>query len=103
MTNKKRIELHEELCTLLGNRNVYFQPPTSIKIDYPAIIYKLDDIRNNKADNRNYILSKNYTITLIDKNPESDVIDKLMTLPFAKYDRGFVTDNLNHSVFSIFY
>ena len=41
---KDRLILHDELITLLGSSNVYFQPPTSIKMNYPCIIYKLDDV-----------------------------------------------------------
>ena len=36
----QRIKLHELLVSLLGTRNVYFQPPESIKLSYPCIVYK---------------------------------------------------------------
>ena len=35
----RRLQLHEELCSVLGSRNVYFQPPETIKLTYPCIIY----------------------------------------------------------------
>ena len=44
-TTERRLELHEILCTILGSRNVYFQPPESIKMNYPAIVYGLDDMQ----------------------------------------------------------
>ena len=37
---KTRYELHEFLCEILGSRNVYFQPPESVKMKYPAIVYE---------------------------------------------------------------
>jgi len=33
----RRIQLHEILCDVLGTRNVYFQPPESVDMNYPAI------------------------------------------------------------------
>ncbi len=100
---EKRLELHEILCGILGSRNVYYQAPTSIKINYPAIIYKLDDIKNDKADNRVYIQKRTFTVTYIDKSPISNVVDVLSKYPHCEFSRGFVTDNLNHSVFSLYY
>ena len=40
---KTRYELHEFLCEILGSRNVYFQPPESVKMKYPAIVYERTD------------------------------------------------------------
>ena len=30
----RRLKLHEELCDILGSRNVYFQPPETVKMKY---------------------------------------------------------------------
>lgn len=100
---QKRLELHEMLCGILGSRNVYYQAPTNLKINYPAIIYKLDDVKSDKADNRYYIQKRIFTVTHIDKSPVSDVVDALLMNPYCEYDRGYVSDNLNHNVFSVYY
>ena len=44
-----RLELHEIFCDILGSRNAYFQPPASVKMNYPAIKYSLSNIENNNA------------------------------------------------------
>ena len=48
----RRIKLHNELCGILACPNegaecrAYFQPPTSIEMKYPAIVYALSNIKN---------------------------------------------------------
>lgn len=99
----KREELHEILCEALGSRNVYFQPPESIKMQYPAIVYSRDDINNDFANNSVYMQSLAYSVTVIDSGPDSEVVDKVSILPRCQYDRHYETDNLNHDVFTIYY
>lgn len=98
-----RTELQTLLENLLGSRNVYFQPPSSIKLNYPCIIYKLAKIDSKFANDKPYSSSKRYTLTLIDKNPDNVFIDKLIKLPKCSFDRTFVADNLNHYNFNIYY
>lgn len=98
---KTRLELHETLCDVLGSRNVYFQPPESIKMKYPAIVYSRSDISPTYADDTTYLTSKEYLITVIDKDPDSEIPDKLSKLPLCRFDRHYTADNLNHDVFTI--
>lgn len=87
---------------ILGSRNVYFQPPPSVKIKYPAIVYSLDTIEVDHANNRLYKKIPKYTATLIDTNPSSEYLVKIMNLPYSKFDRFYTSDNLNHFVFTIY-
>lgn len=98
-----RLELQNELEELLGNENVYYQPPESKKIEYPAIIYSKAGIKTTRADNKLYNKINKYNLTVIDKKPDNPVIDKLLELPYCSYDRHYVADNLNHDVFTLYY
>lgn len=98
-----RLELHEVLCDILGTRNAYFQPPESVKMKYPAIVYSRNDISNSYADNQVYMQSLEYQVIVIDKDPDSEIVTKVSTLPLCSYDRHYVADNLNHDVFTIYY
>jgi len=100
---RTRIELHEELCALLGSRQVYFRAPESVKMSYPAIVYDRTNYRNDHANDDIYRQMKAYTITVIDKNPDSELPDKVMRLPFCRFDRHYVAENLNHDVFTLYY
>ena len=98
-----RLELHEELVNILGSRNVYFQPPESIKIKYPAIIYSRSDIDNTFADNGVYLQDYAYQITVIDSNPDSEIDKRMSLFPKTNFNRHFTSDNLNHDVFTTYY
>lgn len=98
-----RLDLHEKLCNILGSRNVYFQPPATIKLQYPAIIYSLSRIRNEYADNVVYSQKRGYTITIIDKSSDSIISDKIVQLPYCVFDRFYAGDGLNHFVYTLYY
>lgn len=100
---ENRLKLHEELCGILGSRNVYFQPPESQKINYPAIVYSRDKIENVFADDRVYKQHKSYQITVIDRDPDSEIVDKISQLPMCSHNTNFTSDNLNHDVFTLYY
>ena len=100
---KPRIELQALLEKLLGSRNVYFQPPESVKLKYPGIVYEISGIQTDLADNRIYRSRKRYAVTVIDKDPDSEIPDKLQDLDYCDFDRHFTVDNLNHDVFILYF
>lgn len=99
----QRLDLQTLLETLLGSENVYFQPPPGFMMSYPCIVYNRSNIRSKFADNVPYKLQKEYTITVIDANPDSEIPDKIAALPQCIFDRPFKSDNLNHDVFNILF
>lgn len=100
---KDRVELHEILCEALGSRNVYFQPPESVRMKYPAIVYSRDDIENSHANNRVYMQNVAYQVIVIDKDPDSEIVKRVSQLPMCSFDRHYKADNLNHDAFIIYY
>ena len=42
-------------------------------------------------------------MTIIDKNPDSQLPDKLGELPLCRLNRVYTADNLNHYVFDIYF
>lgn len=100
---KSRLDLQAILETILGSRNVYFQPPENLKMKFPCIVYSRTSSDVTYADNIKYHLEKAYQVTYIDKDPDSDIPDKIEGLPKCRFDRSFVSDNLNHYVFTLYY
>lgn len=98
-----RLELQTKLETLLGSRNVYFQPPENTKLSYPCIIYKLNKMDTKHADNKVYRKDNGYQLTLIHKDPDNTIKDDILQLPKARFANFFVNDNLNHYVYTIYY
>ncbi len=99
----KRIGLHNVLCDILGSKNAYFQPPESVKMIYPAIVYSREDIEKINADDGAYLLKHRYSLTLIDEDPDSPLVDKILALPTCSFDRHYTKDNLNYDVFTLYF
>lgn len=98
-----REELHERLCEILGSRNVYFQPPESLKIQYPAIVYGLENIKTSHANDGVYLCRRGYGVTLIDKNPDTHMVEEILRLHLCRFQRHFKKDNLNHYLFIVYF
>lgn len=96
-----RVELNDIFLDICPN--VYFQPPESVKLKYPCILYSLDIIDPRKADNRLYYQYKRYMVTIIDRDPDSELPLIIAKLQYAKHDRTYVADNLYHYVFTLYY
>jgi len=99
----QRIELQALLVGLLGSNRVYFQPPPTLQMQYPCIVYQRDSKETEFADNRPYKHMRRYQITVIDINPDSDIHERVAELPLCSYDRFFTADNLNHDVYNLFF
>ena len=100
----RRLELQIKLKKLLGSNNVYFQPPASIQLKYPCIVYSRNYGESTFADNGSYLYRTRYSVTIIDKDPDTKLIKKIIeAFQYATYDRHYTADNSNHDVISIYY
>lgn len=100
---QRRPELQALLEQTAGNNHVYFQPPPSVKILYPAIIYSRNNISNMHANNDVYKQDFCYEVTVVDKDPDSSIVEAVSLLPKCRFNRHYTVDNLNHDVFIIYY
>lgn len=98
-----RLELQSKLENLLGVKHVYYQPPESLKLEYPAIVYSKSRINKSSANDSAYKFDTLYDLIVIDTRPDNPVINKLLELPYCSYDRSYKSDNLNHDSLSIYY
>lgn len=98
-----RLELQTKLEELLGSRNVYYQPPSTVKMAYPAIVYNRADFTFRHANDEKYLIKKRYSIIVISKKPDDPVLDKLLALPFCSYETQYTSDNLIHDTFSLYF
>lgn len=98
-----RLDIQSLLEELLGSRNVYYKPPESIKMQYPAIRYSKKKIESVHANDSKYLMRDCYELIVISRIPDHPVIKKLLELPYCSYDRPYVADNLYHDVLTIYY
>lgn len=96
-----RSELHTKLLAITPN--VYFQPPANVMMQYPCIIYERDYALTAFGDDSPYRYTKRYQITVIDRNPDSDLPDLVSQLPMCIFNRFYASDDLNHDVFQLYF
>lgn len=94
-----------DLQTLLEGltSNVYFQPPATVTMSYPCIVYKRDYAISKFAGNKPYHHTKRYMVTVIDQDPDSVILDKVADLPQCLFLRHYTADNLNHDIYKLYF
>ena len=100
---RPRLELQTILERIVGGRNVYFQPPQTIRMQYPCIVYNLSQSSDTYADNFKYKKLRRYSVTVIDRNPESSIVEGVEALDYCTLNTTFASDNLNHFVFELYF
>ncbi len=100
---ERRIELNRIFEKILGSSNVYFQPPSNVRMRYPAIVYTRIGIEPIRADNGVYKMTPEYEVVVIDPDPDSAYVFQVAQLPLCRHTRHYEQDNLNHDAFQIYY
>ena len=99
-----RIALQEKLETILGSTNVYFQPPASIRLKFPCIVYTKTGQDEAFADDILYSCMRKYSVTVIDADPDSTLPARLQqSLRYCSFSSSFPADNLYHNVYTLYF
>ena len=99
MLAKTRTSLQSELESICGT-NVYFQPPETLTLKYPCVIYQIIDSPSVYADGIKYKQAIKFQIMYVTKKAVDDVVDKILRNPFFNFQRFFASAGLNHYVFT---
>lgn len=102
LTEQRRLALHRELVEILGNaKHVYFMPPNSTRMCYPAIVYYVGGGNDVHADNTRYIPRTTFDVTLIESDPLSSRVDAIRGLRYTSYLTSFKKDGFHQHKFKI--
>lgn len=99
----QRVDFQSILEGILGSDNVFFQPKSNVSMQYPAIVYSLDNVDTSFANNAPYRHRDRYEVIVIDKNPDSLIPKKVMALPMSRFVRRYAADGLNHTVINVYF
>lgn len=99
----RRMQLHKMLLDIVGTNNVYFQPPSTVKMKYPCIRYSLSADSPKYADNMAYLNRDKYTVMVIDPHAESRLRHEVRKLPLCSLKNAYTADNLHHFVFDLYF
>lgn len=100
---RDRLDLDRILRDILNSDNVYFQPPKNLSMKYPCIRYSVNDLDATRADDRLYIGKIGYEIIYIAKSTDMDIFEKIANIPYCRFNRQYISDNLYHNVFILYF
>lgn len=98
-----RLSLQQMLETILGSDEVHFQPGSNVTMSYPAIVYNVDGLETEWADNLAYKQDVEYQVVVIFEDPDDDLWRKIGRLPKSSFIRQEVVENLYHYYFSLYF
>lgn len=95
---KTRLTLHQDLVDALGSSNVYYNPPETLKMEFPAIVYKLDYFDQIHADNKKYIDWTTYKVTVVSSKPDHPVVKKILNWEMTRFSTSYTRNGFYHYV-----
>lgn len=100
-----RLQRQQALQALLETitDRVYFQPPASVQMEYPCIVWQRDTVDTAFADNLPYNQEHRYQVTVIDRNGNSEIPERVAALPSCTFSRYFAVDGLNHDLYNLYF
>lgn len=99
-----RLELQQTLESIEGLQKVYYQPPESVRLKYPCVIYELSKKPTKYANNSRYMKHARYLLKLIEKEADSPITDRILDcFDYCSIDRLYTSNNLYHTVFTLDY
>ena len=98
-----RLSLQTLLEEILGSDAVYFQPGSNVTMDYPCIVYNVDGLDTEWADNLAYNQKVEWQVVVIDRDPDNETWRKIGRLPLSSLTRTAVVENLNHYYFTLYF
>ena len=108
--------LIQELKDLLGTDEVYFQAAPDVGngddeayiftgINYPCFVMERTTAYQPNANDRKYLFRPGYQVTYINQDePDPEMLETVIRhFSCCSYQRHFVSNNLHHDVFMIYY
>lgn len=82
--------------------HVYYQPVNNVQIVYPAIVYEYDRASDRKANNGLYSMNDRYRVTVVDRDPDSNIPNLVRQLPLSSLTAKNKQDGLYHTIFTVY-
>ena len=98
----QRVDLQDKLRTIAPK--VWYQRPPSNKMSYPCIIYKRTGMKTARANNHAYLRIPCYEILYIAQEDSDGIEDTMLdNFEHCSFDQKYVSDNLYHYAFTIYF
>ncbi len=107
MANELKWEdLRAQLYLIHDTENVYYDPPESIRMDFPCFRFELNNFDVSHADNKAYSKKPRWAVTYITRDIEEieQVAEEMLEhFKYCNFDTSFRADNLEHAVFNLYF
>lgn len=99
---ERRKQLQRELESLTPN--VYFQPPATIKMIYPCVVYHLVTHETTYANDDRYSDRLQCNLTVIDRSPDSELLYSVLNkFKYCTLTSTAVVDNINNFYLRLYF
>lgn len=99
-------DVRDKLYLVNNTQNVYYDPPDSIRMEYPCFRFESNNYNVTHADNKAYIKKPRWTVTYITRDVEEieTIADQMLDIfQYCNFDTSFRSDNLEHAVFNLYF
>ena len=99
-------KLRDSLYSLGITSNVYYNPPSSVSMNFPCFRFNENNTYSIRADNKAYLNTRRWLITYIttDEEEVETVIDKMLGyFQMCNNESVYKADNLVHIVFNLYF
>lgn len=97
-----RLQLHAELIKFI--KLAYFQPPASLQLKYPCIVYHKSTSPKRYGNDKVYSKNQGYQLTIIETNPDSEIADQVEEyFDYCTITQRYVVDSLHHTTLNLNY
>jgi len=102
---QKMQKIRADAIALLGNGvHVYIEPPSNVKMAYPAFVIFRSSGLSRFANNMPYKFNPSFDVTYISFEPDDPNVEKIvMGFPMIRLNRHFTSDDLHHDSFILYY
>ena len=102
---QKMQDVRADAMNLLGDKvHVYIEPPSNIKMKYPALVIIRESGYSKFANNMPYKFNHSLSLTYIDYEPDSPNVEKIvMGFPMIRLNRHFTSDDMHNDNFILYY
>lgn len=96
-------KLRKFLTDVCGCPNCYFIIPSGVKMKYPCIKVSISGDQIRYANNKKYMRKLRWTLTVIYRESFCPITELLEELDYCRFEDQYFADNLNHSVYTLYF
>lgn len=101
---RSHYDLQAELSKIENVKQVYWDPPESLKLEYPCIVVSQSNVFKRFANNGRYIRIPGYDVMVIDPDTDSEIyLEVLNRFKYCDEKVPFEADGLSHWPLLIYY